>query len=266
MRQPPFCYLCLMRHFSFFLVWWIGVFLFTACTSPEPIPGFEGAEVISYNQSDDLSLLNPNSSLSFTLNVRRNLDLNIPAIIVEQSINGEAYVEVERLLSWPVNVTYSVEDIAAQSERYNFEDFRRGDEVTLRFIPEGVENASPHLIQSRMNCPSNLTGSYQAVTVGRAGPGGGGVFDTIRYDVLIKDLGNGRYELSELTGGMYPNIWGGKPQSGILIDSCLQIIIPSQTDQWDDQLSGSGEILDAGTIRYEWNNTYGDQGTTTLLR
>lgn len=235
-----------------------------SCGMTEPPPVVGEASAFTYNPAGELDLLDMESSCSFTLHLKNVENEPVTAILVQKSVNGSQPVDIEIVDSWPISLSYTLQELLEDWPGLDLTSLRKGDVISFVLSPQGESSQNLHKIAFPLGCSSDLAGMYQATTIGRSGPGGGGVFDTIRYDVEVLDLGNGKYELSELSGGMYPTVWGGEEESGLLIDSCAVILIPSQKDQWDDDLSGTGEIIDGGVIRYEWGNGYGDQGTTYL--
>lgn len=233
-------------------------------TEPPPVAG--EASVFTYNPAGQLDLLDLASSSSFTAHLTNPQNEPVQALLIQKAVNGSEPVEITTVTSWPISLTYSLEDLLKDWPGVALTDLRKGDVISFILSPEGESSANVHKIDFQLGCASDLAGQYLATTTGRSGPGGGGVFDTIRYEVALSDLGNGRYEISELSGGMYPTIWGGQEEAGVLIDSCEIMLIPSQKDQWDDDLSGSGVVVGAGNIQYEWENGYGDRGETVLER
>ncbi|MDP5170019.1 MAG: hypothetical protein NWR72_07215, partial [Bacteroidia bacterium] len=209
----------------------------------------------------------PASEISFTVDMLVPEGEATPGLRIEKSYNSADFVPHESLSNWPARPSYSLIDLVQDWPGLSLDKLRKGDEIRLRAMPVGATDfriGEP--ISTTLVCPSDIAGTYLSTTVGSAGPGGGGVFDSLYYELFLAYLGNGDYEISEISGGMYPLVWNGKPQSAILKDSCLQIVIPSQSDQWGDKISGSGRILGDGRIYYQWVNTYGDKGQTWLKK
>ncbi len=231
-------------------------------TEPPPVVG--EASVFTYSLSGQLDLLNTKSTCSFTAHLNNPQSEPVQTFLIQKSLNGSDPVTIASISSWPISLTYSLEDLLQDWPGVAFTDLRKGDVLSFILSPQGESSVNVHKIDFQLGCTSDLVGQYLATTTGRSGPGGGGVFDTIRYEVELSDLGNGRYEISELSGGMYPTIWSGQEEAGLLIDSCGIMLIPPQKDQWDDELSGSGLIVGDSMIQYQWENGYGDRGETVL--
>ena len=242
------------------------VLLLSSCGMPDPPVGNDGIRVVVTDQSGGLDLLHPDSAVQCTAQVQKQPEQIVEGMLVEASIAGSDFFALEQAGAGPVALTYSLNELVAAQSAVSLNELRRGDAVILRLSARGIPDPEYTTAEYSLGCLSELAGDYQAITVGRAGPGGGGDFDTIRYNVSLSAIGDGRYELSELTGGMYPTVWGAKPEEGIFLDSCRVIRIPAQHDQWNDQISGSGDVLEDGTIHYSWENTYGDQGETWLRK
>lgn len=238
--------------------------LFFSCDMTEPPPVVGEASVFSYSPAGQLDLLEPGSSVSFTAHLKNPQSEPVEAFLIQKSVNGSQPVEIGSVNTWPVSLSYTLQDLLADWPGVDPADLRKGDVLSFLLSPQGESSRNVHKIDYSLGCSSELAGAYLATTTGRSGPGGGGVFDTIRYEVELSDLGNGRYEISELSGGMYPTVWGAQEEAGLLIDSCAVILLPSQKDQWDDEVSGSGLILETGKLSYQWENGYGDQGKTIL--
>lgn len=231
-------------------------------TEPPPVVG--EAAVFTYNPAGQLDLLELNSSVSFTAHLKNPQNEPVQTFLIQKSVNGSQPVDIGIVNTWPVSLSYTLEDLLSDWPGVDPASLRKGDVISFLLSPQGESSVNVHKIDVSLGCASELAGQYLATTTGRSGPGGGGVFDTIRYEVELNDLGDGRYEISELSGGMYPIIWGAQEEAGLLIDSCAVILLPVQKDQWDDEVSGAGLVLEAGKLTYQWENSYGDRGETTL--
>lgn len=231
-------------------------------TEPPPVVG--EASVFTYNSVGQFDLLDRSSSVSFTAHLTNPESEPVQTFVIQKSVNGSKPENVQSVSSWPISLSFTLDDLLANWPGIDPGTLRKGDVISLLLSPQGESSLNIHKVDFPLGCASDLAGQYLAMTTGRSGPGGGGVFDTIRYEVELSDLGDGRYEISELSGGMYPAIWGGQEEAGLLIDSCEIIIIPTQKDQWDDDLQGTGVLTEEGAIQYEWENGYGDRGKTVL--
>ncbi len=250
---------------------WLGLLasllLLASCGLPEAPPTVREVTLVAYQAQGELDLRNPDSEVSFLVDLLLPEGKSLQFVRVEKSWNGEFRSVQQVVTSFPFRVRYTLEDLEADWPGFDPASWRKGDEVTFYLVAEpaqAVQEAEPIVFTA--GCSSNLAGDYLALTTGKSGPGGGGVFDTLRYDVNVESIGPGRYEVSELTGGMYPLIWSGKPESGLLTDSCGTLALPLHLDQWGDELWGTGEDLGNGRLRYRWENGYGDRGETILSK
>lgn len=238
--------------------------LLMSCDMTEPPPVVGEASVFTYNSVGQFDLLDRSSSVSFTAHLTNPESEPVQTFVIQKSVNGSKPENVQSVSTWPISLSFTLDDLLANWPGIDPGTLRKGDVISLLLSPQGESSLNIHKVDFPLGCASDLAGQYLAMTTGRSGPGGGGVFDTIRYEVELSDLGDGRYEISELSGGMYPAIWGGQEEAGLLIDSCEVIIIPTQKDQWDDDLQGTGVLSEEGAIQYEWENGYGDRGKTVL--
>lgn len=247
--------------------WWIGFLILTMGCDMGTTPPPSGLPVaFAYSVDGELDILNPDQAVTFTVHINAPAGIYPSGFFLSKSLNGGTTTSIGSYSEWPQSITFSLHELLSGWEGVSFPDLRKGDVLSIGMTATDEASFPQRLLEFPIGCFSDIAGEYTAMTIGRSGPGGGGMFDTIRYEVSLTDLGDGRYELSEVTGGMYPTIWGGVEESGILIDSCMQIILPLQKDQWDDDLQGAGELFTDGTIQYNWVNGYGDQGTTTLTK
>jgi hypothetical protein len=122
-------------------------------------------------------------------------------------------------------------------------------------------------------CNEDLEGTYDFYTVVTAGGGGvdisgcaGGVSGS---GELIKLEGAyGTYSIPDVSFGQYDCAWGDNPATGAtLINTCDEITVGG-----DDQyglvytFSNLSVSPDGTQMTFNWENDYGDKGTTTLTR
>ena len=250
---------------------WLGLLSFlifpASCGLPEAPPTIREVTLVAYQAQGGIDLRDPDSEVSFLVDVLLPEGKSLPQVRVEKTWNGQFRTTQQVLTNWPVRVRFTRAELEANWPGFDPAGWRKGNEVAFFLVAgteQAVQEADPIVFVA--NCASELEGDYLALTTGKSGPGGGGFFDTLRYEVTLAAVGPGKYEVSELTGGMYPLIWSGKPEAGILTDSCGVLILPAQTDQWGDQLSGTGEEMGNGSLLYRWENGYGDRGETLLIR
>lgn len=115
-------------------------------------------------------------------------------------------------------------------------------------------------VEIRLSCPSDLAGRYSTVT---SGPGG-----TTNYEVTITEIEPFTYRISDITGGVYSQVFGGNDNPAIFTELCGEITITDQPDVvfGGGAFNGTGRVNADGTLRITWSNDAEDSGVTTLTR
>lgn len=115
-------------------------------------------------------------------------------------------------------------------------------------------------VEIRLACPSDLAGLYNTVNVGTGG--------TVNYQVTITEIEPFTYRISDITGGVYAQVYGAEDNPAIFTELCGEISIVDQPDLvfGGDSFNGTGRVNPDGTIRINWSNEAGDSGVTTLTR
>ena len=79
------------------------------------------------------------------------------------------------------------------------------------------------------------------------------------------------FVLSDITGGLYPELYGGDDNPATISENCFNLTLDAQPDvvYGDDEFNGSGSISfdnDGNVTEFEitWSNNYGDAGTSTF--
>lgn len=122
-----------------------------------------------------------------------------------------------------------------------------------------------HNIQ--VSCPSDLGGTYDSVADGGVGDGSGGqasAYSGLATTVVLTDLGGGRYQIDDMSFGLYPIGYGDTAPSGIIEEVCGTISDTGSTDQYQDPFTITGTVGAGGVITLTWSNTWGDLGNVTL--
>jgi hypothetical protein len=133
--------------------------------------------------------------------------------------------------------------------------------ITASDVPVNPNFATgTHTIQ--ITCPSDLAGTYSMTSVGTEYYGSA---FTYTFDDTYEEVAPGAYKISDLSGGMEPNIWSNDPVEAILIDVCGVISLDEANFDYIydyDVLSGSVDPA-TGVITVSWQNTYGENGVNT---
>lgn len=137
-------------------------------------------------------------------------------------------------------------------------------------ITGGAFFNAPMLSTVSVLCPSDLAGTYDAVT------------DWVDYygapDVNIYSVditaaaGTGQYNIPDLSGGMEPIIWGNPPVAAVFEDVCLKLNLVSAPYAYGYLMNGPANTFgnnsnaDPGTgvITIFWENVFAEYGRTVL--
>jgi len=116
-------------------------------------------------------------------------------------------------------------------------------------------------------CPSSLGGDINYVTTsGVTGGGGPACPDEITGTITLTEVGLGDYEVSDASLGVFGSCWGDNPATGVnLVDAC-NIIRLTGADQYGDSYTWTITDISGPTMTVDFENTYGDGGTSVLTR
>src|SRR5690554_825965 len=137
-------------------------------------------------------------------------------------------------------------------------------DLTLNIIDAGDIKISANYgsvtLQIRVACPSDLAGTYRSVTVGTGG--------TLNSQVIITEIEPLTYRISDITGGLYSQIFREEDNPAIFTDLCNELTVFDQPDVvfGNDKFNGTGRVNPDGTITITWSNEKEDSGTTILTR
>lgn len=183
--------------------------------------------------------------------------------------NGRSY-EVRKVQQFPARVALSLREVVAAIEDTELAQMNRGSNIKFNFLVKELDQGEePHTAQFLLptTCPApGLAGTYEALSSGNSGPGGGGKFSEIRGTVEIKALSDFEFEISDATGGVFKEIWAAKAEKARIIENCRDLDFPSFTDQFDDEFSGEAVLRGDGRIELNWRSSYGDSGKTIFRK
>lgn len=138
-------------------------------------------------------------------------------------------------------------------------------DLILRILDAGPTKISANyntvIVEIRLACPSDLAGSYSTVNTGTGG--------TINSEVVITEIEPFTYRISDITGGVYSQLYDGQDNPAIFTELCGVISITDQPDVvfGSPGFNGTGRVNADGTIRISWNNGTeegSDSGVTIL--
>lgn len=138
-------------------------------------------------------------------------------------------------------------------------------DLILRILDAGPTKISANYntvtVEIRLACPSDLAGRYSTVNTGTGG--------TINSEAVITEIEPFTYRISDITGGVYSQVFGGEDNPAIFTELCDVITIVDQPDVvfGSPGFNGTGRVNADGTIRITWNNgdeEDSDSGVTIL--
>lgn len=127
---------------------------------------------------------------------------------------------------------------------------------------------SPFLYRVGVVCPSDLARTYAFRTTNiAAGPGGnaGACGPAATGNVTLTSVGTGAYSISDASFGVFDCAWGDTPPAGAVRfrDACGRLSMTG-TDKYGDAYSLTFVSNNGTSLVFDWANTYGDSGRTTL--
>lgn len=244
------------------------ILLLLGCGNKEDPACSAGTEIMLSHASDSLDLKRLlESTANLSVAIPSSLSPCVESIRVLKQYNLNVPVEHSLIQLFPTTLNLTAANLT-EGLGVSPENLQLDDEITLSFqiLKKGENRFSQQDFTILMICQSDLAGTYQVTTTGESGWGGGGAFDEIFQEITISANTTHVYEISDITGGFYPKVWAGEPQPAELKDSCGVLIIPTFTDQFNDEFSAGGSVTEEGIITINWESSYGDKGTSTYVR
>jgi hypothetical protein len=123
-------------------------------------------------------------------------------------------------------------------------------------------------------CPSDLAGTYSYVTTNiqcencdGSVPGAGACGVSISGTGELEETdGAGVYAVSDATFGQYGCAWDDSPAEGVTLNDVCGKISTGGADGYDLVYTFTIVSNDGETLTINWENDYGDSGTTALKR
>lgn len=249
----------------------------------------------------DLTKINNDSEISLGFSVDKAIgEINSMDIIgFYIKADGTIYKAtlVDNVTTFPTNITINKNDLLnAFAELNSKEDFALGDqlkitaELTLKdgtvqkiLNNDGTNNFSSNVATSNLykvfqtynvSCPSNLGGNYSVISSGSStdtGPSPSeNPISNFATNVVITDNGGGNYTVSDAFGGLYLlwyDIYGIVEglSKGEFNDIC-GTISGSFPEPFGTDVIVTGNVNPDGTISIQWENGYGDKGSSVYTK
>jgi hypothetical protein len=197
--------------------------------------------------------------------VGRQLDVPVNVIVgidtASTAVRGVHFNMEETEITIPANSSFV--DLPIEILTGNL-DPNESPDLVLNIIDAGDVKISSNYrsvtLQIRVACPSDLAGLYNTVNVGTGG--------TINYQVTITEIEPLTYRISDITGGVYSQVYGSDDNPAVFTDLCNVLTILDQPDLVfeNDVFNGTGRVNPNGTITITWENGKEDSGVMTLTK
>ncbi|MEM7107548.1 MAG: hypothetical protein AAF519_04920 [Bacteroidota bacterium] len=209
------------------------------------------------------TVVNPGITITSVVVKKQLVTVDGNSDIVSYNITGDSFsqTEAELFADVPVNGEVLDESNLAPGDSWEFVyEIVLGDGRTLE------PSANTTVL---FTCVSDIAGTYTTITDGGQGDGAGGTedpFSDLEYEVIITEVSPGKYEFSDVTGGLYTEIYGASDNPVEITDVCDQLILDSQPDvvYGGDEFNGTGTVNSDGSLTVSWSNNWGDNGVTVF--
>jgi len=182
--------------------------------------------------------------------------------------------------SLPSDEMYTAAELAA-AVGLPLEDLQLGDSFCFSYILKGsdgkVHNSSDTFVMD-ISCPSDLAGTYTAVSSGQStDPCCPDKAEDIQSaEITIEAKGGGIYSITDFSGGLW-NHWYGPDggnygasnvNAGEFKDVCNNVTMQNTTELFGSPISGTGTYdPETQTITIEWlADSWGDAGTSVFSK
>jgi hypothetical protein len=205
-----------------------------------------------------------------TLNAS-NFQPNSDSRFLRASFNIPAMEVIQRIGITPAEIrggdAFDFRLVLTTTNGRVFTDNNRSGDIAAGFFYQ-----SPFFYRVFVVCPSDLAGTFDFSTVNiTAGPGGnaGACGGEATGQVTIAAVAGipGAYTVSDVSFGVFDCAWGDTPPGGSvrLNDACGKLTF-SGSDKYGDTYTFTF-VSNTGTeLTFDWTNSYGDGGRTTLTR
>jgi hypothetical protein len=209
---------------------------------------------------------------TFTYTINLNKAQVSPITIVVKQIGGSAKEEDD--FEFDHQVTIPAYSTSATGTIHILNDTQEeGDEnFTLQIGDVTTANASftPFKVSFVIkDCFSKLAGTYSYVTTNcyTPGPPAGSVAGPFTGTVTFTETAAGLYTISDGSFGGWLGLYGpGNISTGLSLRELCGKISYEGDDQYGDEYTFANLVINGNQMTFDWSNTYGEYGTTTLTK
>ncbi len=141
------------------------------------------------------------------------------------------------------------------------------DDASPNFGQDIANSAVYKVFQAyNVSCPSDLGGTYSYVSTNIGEPGGGTVAGPVTGSVTFTDNGGGVYAISDGSFGGWEALYGPPGASGVTLTDICNTLSFGGSDDYGDTYTISNVTVSGSNLSFNWTNTYGEYGSTTLTR
>jgi len=279
-----------MKKIRIELIVFITLFasIFISCEEEEPIIFKDDLLMITSDFNLSVSENSGQHSITVALSSPKNTEFSIPLIISD----GTAVQGVDYSVSSP-NLTFAAGERETTFTFSLIDNEEKSEDEPKVFVISLPEDQGPKttaeassvtitILDDDLSCPIQLGGEYLATTIG--GTPFDGDYDNSEnpYPVTIIDNEDGTYTFSDVTGGLYGELYASiyvdpgntgtcDPLSGLVAtlardEDCITIgaTVPDHPGFvcWlgPNDMTVTGTIADDGVVTIDFENTAGDNG------
>jgi len=256
---------------------------FQSCDDTEEVLPYQGAvkqvtapieNVLTFLDFIDINAAQAGFNLDASGGTATSMD-----VYVQHKNAGGAYgdrVLLKSVSDFPSDQMFSASELASPLG-ISVDSLRLADSFLLSFEvlgSDGKTYQSDDFVTIDLSCPSDIGGTYSAISSGQSTDGccPDPATDVTAEDITITAQGGGVYAISDFSGGLWEHWYAVYGASGInegeIKDVCNSISFQNTSELFGSPISGSG-VWDAETqtITIDWTaDSWGDVGSTVFTR
>jgi hypothetical protein len=267
----------IMNKINYIFLFCFTFFIAGCINEDDPTPEVSrsvSTPFIASTTSGFYDILNiPTANATFEVDVEG--EGTVEKVEVYQSYNGGEPKLVKTIETLPGQVSITLTE-ASNVAMVDLDELEAGDNFTYTFLTylDGIAYRAGTFQSVNVACSSNIpVGTYSSITSGSSTdpcPDPNPVND-LSGQVSITSKGDGVYEISDVSAGLYTSWYGGCYgfSGGVvatITDVCNSLTF-SGTEPYGSAITGSGTYdSTTGEITFTWSNGFGDTGTATLTK